>query len=215
METTSCCICSQVHGEADGDLIASLLPDQPYARRVLLETDKFAVIPSLGPLVPGHSLLCPKAHAPSFASLDPLLHEELDRASDDLSAGLIRLYGGEIHTFEHGMSAASGRVLCTVAHAHLHVLPLPCDFRLDLDDAWTTFDGEHETLLALVGNDEYVLYSTPDGAAWVLPARDRIVTPQYMRRLVAAKLGRARDWNWRTSPNATAADRTWRQFTHT
>jgi diadenosine tetraphosphate (Ap4A) HIT family hydrolase len=97
METTACCICSQIRGQADGDLIACLLPDQPYARRVLLETDKFAAIPSLGPLVPGHSLLCPKVHTPSFASLDPLAREDLEHARDDLSTRLSRLYGGEVH----------------------------------------------------------------------------------------------------------------------
>src|SRR3954464_12290217 len=119
MGATDCCICSQIEGQPDGDLVARLLPSQPYVRRVLLETDGFAAIPSLGPLTPGHSLLCPKSHTPSFASLDPRLEEELDHARVALSADLGDLYGGEVHVFEHGMSAATGRVLCTVEHAHL------------------------------------------------------------------------------------------------
>ena len=85
MRTATCCICSQIDGQADGDLIARLLPEQPYVRRVLLESEGFAGLPSLGPLVPGHSLLCPRMHLLGLAYLDPSWHAEFELMCTKLS----------------------------------------------------------------------------------------------------------------------------------
>jgi hypothetical protein len=67
LKTTECCLCSQIAGEEFNDLIARMLNGEPYVRRVMLESRSFAAIPSLGPLVSGHPLLCPRMHVRSFA----------------------------------------------------------------------------------------------------------------------------------------------------
>src|SRR5688572_12186636 len=125
---SECCLCSQIEGRRENDLIARLLPDQPYARRILLESASFAVIPDVGALVPGYSLLCPKAHIRSFASLDPRLDAEYETMKAELKAALRDRYGNGVVIFEHGMAASGGRVVCTVDHAHMHFVPLPDTF---------------------------------------------------------------------------------------
>jgi diadenosine tetraphosphate (Ap4A) HIT family hydrolase len=212
MMTAGCCVCSQIDGRADGDLIARLLPGRPYVRRVLVESRSFAAIPSLGPLVPGHSLLCPKAHVRSLASLYPSGHAEFDVVCAGVGARLRALHGGELHRFEHGSATVGDRVLCTVDHAHLHLLPLPTGTRLDLGPGWLPFDGSLGALPELCGGAEYLAYWAPDGSAQVLPARRRAVGSQYLRRAAAAALGRPAEWNWRENPEAEAADRSWRQY---
>ncbi len=216
MRAATCCLCGQIDGRADNDLIARLLPDQRYVRRVLLDSTGFAAIPSLGPLVPGHSLLCPRDHVRSLAALDPALHGQFEEIRDELSAALRTLYQAEIHMFEHGMGGPGTRVLCTVEHAHLHLLPLPAglDLELDLepDRSWTRFDGTLASLRALSGGDEYLFYRAPDGPARVLAPGGRPIASQYLRQLVAARIGRADRWDWRTTPDAEAADLAWRRF---
>jgi diadenosine tetraphosphate (Ap4A) HIT family hydrolase len=212
MRTAECALCCQLDGHAGGDLIARLLPAQPYRRRVLLESADFAAIPSLGPLVPGHSLLCPKQHLPSVAALPPELDGEFERTCSELDAALRAVYGTPVHVFEHGMAASGGRMLCTVEHAHLHVLPLPPGVRLELGEGWTPFAWRLRTLRELAASGEYVLYRAPGAEAQILPASERVVESQHMRRVVTAALGRAERWDWRREPDAVSADRDWRRF---
>ena len=114
--------------------------------------------------------------------------------------------------FEHGSATDSGHVLCTVEHAHLHLLPLPISTELDLGPGWLAFDGSLKSLRELCDGDEYVLYRAPDGQAFVMLSRHRTVASQHMRRAVATALGHADRWNWREMPNAAAADRAWRRY---
>ena len=211
MTMHACCICSQIAGHAENDLIARLLPDQPYVRRILLEDDVFAVIPSLGPLTAGHSLLCPKSHIRSFASLDAELHAHYAKFRAALCEALQSLYGHEVHVFEHGMAREGDRIVCTVDHAHMHFVPLPGEVEIPFREQWTAFDGSLESLRALAGDSEYVLYSAPDEKARVLTANGMEIESQFMRRLIAEGLGH-RKWNWRTAPHAHAADEAWRRF---
>jgi ATP adenylyltransferase len=212
MGTAECCVCDQIDGHPGGDLIARLLPERPYVRRVLQESTSFAAIPSLGPLVAGHSLLCPKAHVRGLAWLHRGRHAEFERTGAELSDGLRTLHGGEVHRFEHGSAVGGDRVLCTVEHAHLHMLPLPRGTELDLGPEWIGFDGSLRSLRDVCGGDEYVAYWGPGRQALALPARVRRVGSQFMRRAVAAALGRPEQWNWREKPEAEAADRAWQLY---
>lgn len=202
-----CCLCSQIAGRAEHDLIARLLPGQLYRRRVMFESGAFAAVPSLGPLAPGHALLCPKAHVRSFAALDAA---EWLAARDAFRAALAQRFGAEVHLFEHGMAPGGDRIVCTVDHAHLHFLPLPSGFDAGVG-SWPECDPAE--LAARTNGREYVYYEAPGGTARLLVAEEgQPIESQYMRKLVAAGLGRAAHWNWRTDPDARAADRTWRRF---
>jgi diadenosine tetraphosphate (Ap4A) HIT family hydrolase len=207
-----CCLCSQIAGEPRNDLIARLLPDLPYVRRIMLEDAAFAVMPSLGPLAPGHSLLCPKAHIRSFAALERRQYQAYDRVKAALRERLRVRYAGEIHIFEHGMASTGDRVVCSVDHAHMHFVPLPKGCDAGLGDDWVPFDGSLDTLAQLCGGAEYVVYESPAGTAHILTAGAGGIESQHMRRAIARALGSDAHWNWRTAPDAAAADRTWRGF---
>lgn len=209
MTTHSCCICSQIAGDAGNDLIAHLLPDEPYVRRVLLEDEAFAAIPSLGPLAAGHSLLCPKKHIRSFAALDDALWPRFAILREEFCDALQSLYGERVHLFEHGMAREGDRTACTVEHAHMHFVPLPEGLDVASGASWMEFDGSLASLRAMTGDREYVLYITPDGTSRVLIADD--VQSQFMRRLIAERLHRA-EWDWRAAPHTRAADEAWRRF---
>jgi diadenosine tetraphosphate (Ap4A) HIT family hydrolase len=201
---------------APDDLIARLLPDQPYARRVLVESPGFAVVPSLGPLTPGHSLLCPRAHVTSCARLDRAWHDEYAAVTARVRSRLAALYAAPVHLFEHGMASAGGRVLCSVDHAHVHLVPLPgeADLAVTHEPGWVAFDGSLTALAQLTCGREYIMYEGPEGVARVRTAPAGGFASQHMRRVIATHLGRATRWNWREAPEPLAADAAWRRFVH-
>lgn len=214
LKTTECCLCSQVAGEESNDLIARMLRGEPYVRRVMLESCSFAAIPSLGPLVSGHTLLCPKMHVRSFAQLDHGLHDEYQVVKTELRRTLSYQYDSGVHLFEHGMAATGEHILCTTDHAHMHFVPLPrsCDVDSIGQLPWIEFDGSVRALTQLSRGREYILYEPPDGICRLLIAAKRSFESQYMRKLLARALGRAEHWNWRDNPDPRSADETWRRF---
>lgn len=210
-----CCLCSQIQGDPTNDLIAAMLPDQPYVQRVLFESETFAAIPSLGPLAPGHSLLCPKAHINSFAESDRCFDADFLAAKRDLRRILTSLYDSPVHLFEHGMASKGTRILCTVDHAHLHFLPLPGPSFAQIpaiDGRWDAFAGSPQQLRELADGNEYILYEAPDGRSCILRASAETLESQYMRKLFAKWIGQEESWDWRETPNAALADEAWRRF---
>ena len=206
---SSCHLCSQIAGDPQNDLIARLLPGHAYIRRVVLETEWFAAIPSLGPLADGHLLLCPRTHVRSAAALPRASYAEYESVMNSLVRYLEEEYQAAVHVFEHGMGS-DGRTVCTVDHAHVHMVPLPEWVpRLELDGLpWQAFDGTLETLATLARGREYVSYIPPRGRPQVSVTAAGHVESQYMRQAIARALG-SPSWNWRTEPDAGAVHRTW------
>lgn len=214
MSPAHCYFCGQIAGRPDRDLIAALLPDEKYQRRVMLESEHFAVIPSLGPLTPGHSLLCSKTHAASFAALAPALQAELSQVKRELRQRLRAMYGGVAVIFEHGMAGEGTRIPCTVDHAHMHFVPLAVSLEPELLRLlpWRVFDGSLAALARETRGEEYLLLESDDGACRVATRGAQGFESQFMRRAIAAQVGSAEAWNWRDAPNALATHAAWRRF---
>ena len=49
----------------------------------LFESDRFVVVPSLGPLVPGHVMIVSKEHRESLASVGPAALKDAEDGSDE------------------------------------------------------------------------------------------------------------------------------------
>ena len=211
-QSVACYVCGQIAGDPDRDLIAQFLPGSPYIRRVVLDSESFAAVPSLGPLAEGHLLLCPRPHLPSAAALPQTLHGEYESVKATLAARLTDTYGAPVHVFEHGMAASGGRTLCTVDHAHVHLVPLPESLGcLGLTGPeWVEFDGSIESLTGLTRGSEYVMYAPPQGRAVVCVDAAGAFESQFMRRAIARALG-SNTWDWRTAPHPEWTHRTWQR----
>ena len=220
-DVTKCFLCGQIAGDATRDLLSQMLPSQPYRRRVILENDAFAVIPSLGPLTAGHVLLCPKEHNSSFAHLGGCKNECVEESYSDLKERLRQLlekhYTAAVHVFEHGMATDGNHIPCTTDHAHLHFIPVPRSVKIDANGsaAWTTCDTSLAALAARACGQEYLLHETPAGVTRISTGPAGSFPSQSMRRFFAAHLGCDELWNWRTSPQPEAADETWRALRST
>lgn len=209
-----CCICSQIRGDRTADLISLSIGEQRYVRRVPLETAVCAVIPSLGPIAPGHSLVCPKRHVRSMARLESDEAREAWEFRAVACEVLRRMTSAPVHIFEHGAARCGGRTLCTVDHAHLHLLPADVDVvdRLASELPWRGVEPCLEAIAAAVGDGEYLYYETPDGRSFVLPAAEVRCESQYLRRVFAEALGLRRHWNWRRAMALDEVERTFAAF---
>jgi len=210
--SVACYVCGQIAGDPGRDLIAQSLPRAPYIRRVVLDSESFAAVPSLGPLAEGHLLLCPRTHLPSAAALPQAVHAEYETVKAALAARLTFEYHAPVHVFEHGMACSGGRTLCTVDHAHVHLVPLPASLGcLGLTGPeWLEFDGSIEALTALTRGREYVMYAPPGGRSLVCVDRAPEFESQFMRRAIARALG-SRTWDWRSAPDPESTHRTWQR----
>ena len=119
----TCAMCSQIHGDADGDLIHQLLGEKDYRRRVVDLNDDYVIIPSLGGLGSRHLLLCPTRHERRIvdgAAARPEPFAEALAAIQRLAA--IGACDEQFIVFEHGAEKTGPSIPCTVEHAHLHVI---------------------------------------------------------------------------------------------
>jgi diadenosine tetraphosphate (Ap4A) HIT family hydrolase len=169
---------------------------------VLLENDAAAVMPSIGALVPGHVLVCPKEHVRSFASAPADSEAEFA----DLTTHSIRILekrlGKPVHAFEHGSSLNDDRVACSVEHAHLHLLPADVSVEAAIRHAgpWTAVGESLGELRGVAGQAEYLLYRKPEGQRYVSIAPADGFRSQLMRQVFAEALGVSDRWNWRDYP---------------
>ncbi len=205
MKKSTCCICSQIEGNAHNDLVAQLVGSDKYIRRVLLESESFAVIPSIGPLVEGHVLLSPKKHFKSFAQMATEFEQEFAIIKKRLSAILTRTYEQRIHYFEHGSAKKALQPMCTVEHAHLHFVPTNAEIWPDIQHQfdWQPIEKNIRNLAAFVGDMEYIWYESPEGLSVVAKGIEATFESQYLRKIFAKAVGLDELWNWREFPRVT------------
>jgi len=210
---TSCCLCSQIHGNAENDVISRLIAEHTYRRRIPMESSHFAVVPDIGPLAPGHSLICPKVHVRSFAQLHHELNAEYHELKAIVSNHLRSSFGAPVHCFEHGSAAHDSRIVCSISHAHVHMLPghvEVLEVLLSSDARWEAIPLDLDDLQKRTAGDEYLFYEDPSGHAFIARASGCPFDSQYMRRLFAQRLNKDHDWNWRENLLPHEADRTFR-----
>lgn len=170
----------------------------------------FVAVPSLGSLVPGWLLIVPRRRMLSLRDLDPTERAELMALQLSLAQEL-QVFGGTVFAFEHGTSQRGSVTGCGVDQAHLHLVPLDFDL-IDLVMSVASSEVEWETvcgspLTRLPSTSEYVSVWQPGSEAAAIGTVKKPVS-QWMRRLVARKLGIEEEWNYRTSPKMENIRRT-------
>jgi ATP adenylyltransferase len=210
----SCCLCSQILGDFQNDLISRSIREDIYTRRVPLESELFAVIPSVGPLARGHSLLCPRAHVRSIANLPPEAGIEYAAMRSRLRQIIGRVFKAPVHCFEHGSAATSSKIVCTVDHAHLHFLPANVDVLRSLLETggWVEIGTDLRALSDAVSGCEYLYYETPEGRAFICTNDQAEFESQYLRRLFAMVLNRPGTWDWRQDLRIDEVEQTYQEL---
>ena len=182
---------------------------QPWDRE-LLASKSFVVVPSLGALVPGWLLVVPRR---PIVSLRDLNSEEREEFGDLLIKvkDALGVFSGDVFAFEHGSDHRGSVMGCGVDHAHLHLVPLQFDL---VDSAMSHFDADVSWTI----KPEFLLTDLPSSgeymSVWRVNTRQGAVATvarpisQWMRRVIAGKLGMQADWDYRASPQLRNIEQT-------
>ena len=188
-----CDFCSELHGPTSRfhEYYAGLL-----ATRVLVATQRFAIVPSMGQIVRGSLMLVTRHHVERFADLD---HPSLLEAQG-LLATLAEASDAVVY-FEHGARSSTGGS-CGIYHAHVHVVELPPSLTVThlASDLAPSCESLPECWTRLSKFEEYLLLRAADGRTWtreVLPTERARFPSQYFRRRLATVSGAFERWNWR------------------
>ena len=169
----------------------------PYDQ-VLLETDRFVVVPSKGSLFSNWLLLIPKKPLLNFVQY----HAEFEEPTSELEYVARKFGRTEWIWFEHGPASSGSAVGCGVDYAHLHLLLDP-PFRLEQMTAEveamskTTWSrrGASEVYQALGNHSDYYAFGTKVEA---YTASGESLGSQFFRKAIAAVVGKPCEWNYRT-----------------
>jgi Diadenosine tetraphosphate (Ap4A) hydrolase and other HIT family hydrolases len=166
--------------------------------------------------VEGWLLLVPKQHFISMGALPEELADELEDMKAKVSAHVRSAYG-EVCVFEHGPAFASGKVGCSVDHAHLHLVPLSFDLSeaarlfMPQDSEWSKASWRECREAHLAGKD-YLYFEQPAGYGSISMHTD--FGSQVFRRAIASQIGRPDAFNWREHPELDTITRTINVFAH-
>jgi diadenosine tetraphosphate (Ap4A) HIT family hydrolase len=165
---------------------------------IILETEHFAVVPSLGSLVAGWLIIVPKFPVARIADLGCEVRDEfealVDRCLDKVEAEF-----GKAFVFEHGGKEGS-RISCGVDQAHLHIVPLEFDL---LNVAIRTTEGpslsvdEFALPYDVCGPNEYWYVSNQKRTVAIAAAE---AESQWFRKLIAQQTGQSQKWNYNEHP---------------
>lgn len=171
--------------------------------QVLLETEHFVVVPSVGALVPGWLLIVPRRSVLAVGALDDESVSELDGIKQVLFQLLRREFGSAC-AFEHGPSARGQSVGCSVDHAHLHVVPAPChliDASVNFVNGclkWEPASGLLSTMERFRMGRSYLYVEQADELPQIADAE--AAPSQLFRRAIARHLGITDQYDWRLNP---------------
>lgn len=164
--------------------------------RQIYQTEHFVVFPALGAFIPGWLLIAPKEHYLNTAVLPESLATELNELVNRVQTVLHSEYGPTI-VFEHGPASWNARGGCCVEHAHMQIVSTPVELTADLLNA---FPGEQiqnlSDLPAWWNNRPYLYFENQSEKKFLFSLPD-VIPSQYMRQLIASKVGCSEQWNWR------------------
>jgi diadenosine tetraphosphate (Ap4A) HIT family hydrolase len=191
-----CDFCNEFSGAAE-NTFNRIYEGRPE-NRVLLRSNDFAVIPSLGQIVEGYLLVLPIKHFKALGDLPVLLRQEFTTICEWAGEALKGKYGPYI-LFEHG-TRSEGVGGCGIYHAHLHATPLagvsdPVN-SLKLRFPYIELDHLNEISKRSTGFPTYLFYQDSDAKLYLFDTGP--LSSQYMRKLLADALGKE-DWDWRVA----------------
>lgn len=212
-----CALCDELSCRA-GTRLSTALGEEEIVNAVLTVSDRFAVIPSVGPLVLGHALVVTRHHSSNvLADLNHIQGAELlSVCTEYMNRTTAQIPGADgLLCFEHGSRCLTLGSLCSTNHGHLHLLPLreadaaailrtvsgqpfAIERFQDIPELLGGFQQQYVTAFSLASSRPEINGVVLDGAG---------VPSQYLRRVVAAHV-RVPHWDWKRDMNADLLRRT-------
>ena len=134
------------------------------ANRIVFETAKFAVLPTMGQVLPGSLLVVPKTHIETLAELELDALAELEQV---LATAKLLMGSEHVVVYEHGARASTGGS-CGIYHAHAHLSPLaqPIAPEEIFENCFERVQRFTDACVALRGASQYLVYCVGSFSAY-------------------------------------------------
>ncbi|WP_406279160.1 hypothetical protein OH799_11495 [Nocardia sp. NBC_00881] len=200
-----CISCAEIERRPDLHLLWDLLGTDIGESYLLYESANFIVVPGAGALVPGYTLIIPRAHILSMGYLPETLDAEFEHILRGVKDWLAAEFGQEPHIFEHGAKNFREKGGACADHAHTQIAPIGTTSRYieSLHRDFTTDTADNylpaaRQTVALGSGDPYLFsHSDTHGGAIAIATGAK---SQYFRRLIADQIGRPDEWDGVTFP---------------
>ena len=96
--------------------------------------------------------------------------------------------------FEHGPVSRYEKAGCCVEHAHLHAVPINVDM---FDDLTKHFESKEINNFKELPKDKPYLFFENNKKKKHVFTINTIIPSQYLRQVLAVKLGKPEKWDWR------------------
>lgn len=209
-----CTFCAELAGMVQNSNYFRLAGHDAKSR-IFWRNDEFALLPSLGPLTEGHSLLIPTHHTLSFANLP----QNALSSTEYLTASVKKYFSEQkrqVLVFEHGSVVLSDcdyerrmkKAMCGACtdHAHLHIVPnvsaqliISAIEKISIYTKTTAIKNLRDLREIIDPKFAYILIGGSDSESWLVFTSE-YVPSQFMRKLVASSIGLT-EWDWRQSPH--------------
>lgn len=193
MTRQRCDFCDELSGGSNNAFVSTYshcLPD-----RIIWESERLVVLPSMGQIVPGHLLIIPKAHITAFADARPAVLDELMLAK----ARIRKIFFNDMTScvfFEHGTrTAESGG--CGVYHAHMHAVPIKftCDpVQLLKGVSFTQVADCYAAFFRMNSSSSYVFFENALSQCFVAEVS---TLPSQALRKALSEITNNPVWDWR------------------
>lgn len=169
------------------------LLSNPVENTVIYEDDFFIIVPALGPLYPGHTLIISKEHVTSISNMSKdsitKCYELMARIKAFLNQFPCILFS------EHGACDEYEAAGACIIHAHIQCIPLSDEFDFSNIELFVTEDKVNSYFDILNWNKPY-LYINHNGIEKIYLSE--AVPSQLIRKMIYASKGRT-DWDWRNN----------------
>jgi diadenosine tetraphosphate (Ap4A) HIT family hydrolase len=194
-------------------LVAPARPIWKEAEKILVQSERFALIPDISPLLVGHSLLMTKEHINSFSQLPPSWMHEFAEVRTEAISHVTRIAGSPL-LFEHGSAGAVVRSGVCIQHAHIHLIPsrAPVNEWMEELGEVEEIGSAFQQLPSFVTTPDYLCYEDQDGHGYLLRSFGLPIPCQFIRRKLAHHFSLP-SWNWKAvffrDPQVVAERVTW------
>ena len=208
-----CTICNELKSASKNNRLYS---SSKIKSAFLVKSAHFTIIPSIGALTLGHSLLVTNKHQNSIFKYADYNSFEINNLLEIFWNKLKPNKNQTLLCFEHGSNKDGEFIeLCSTTHAHLHILPISIKHVLKIYEALKTnnylscpnniSDIEKSTKLY----EDYLLSFTYDGnqLSNIFIRNAKFIESQYMRKIIGNIIGNP-NWNWKENIDNTLTIKT-------
>lgn len=215
----NCCFCEEYMHPLQSQFYKEIGCKIGCPTRILLETDNWFVIPTVGSLTVGYVLLVCKQHYLSLANIPWTLYREMLTLKMNVESILHKQLGLHCLTFEHGTPNPLSKGANSVDHVHIHVLPFERPIWHDIETGVSSKDIEavanYGSLYSIWQTqlpNSYLLFQDINQRIYYIPDASNMPS-QLFRKCLAPYLG-APCWDWKSEAYVDSMVHTMALFKH-